>query len=58
MNHSTKLIQIIKAKGSRATCYRKVGRAITKVGAIEKSPILLSQYWINEEFELTFNLSC
>jgi hypothetical protein len=26
-------------------CYRKVGRAITKWGAIEKSPILLSQYW-------------
>ena len=25
-------------------CYRKVGRAITKWGAIEKSPILLSQY--------------
>ena len=30
----------------------KVGRAITKGGAIEKCPILLSQYWINEEFEL------
>ena len=27
-------------------------RAITKGGAIEKSPILLSQYWINVEFEL------
>ena len=26
--------------------------AITKGGAIVKSPILLSQYWINEEFEL------
>ena len=26
-------------------CYRKVGRAITKWGAIEKSSILLSQYW-------------
>ena len=25
-------------------CYRKVGRAITKWGAIEKSPILLSQF--------------
>ena len=25
-------------------CYRKVGRVITKLGAIEKSPILLSQY--------------
>ena len=33
-------------------CYRKVGRAITKGEAIEKSPILLSQYWINDEFEL------
>jgi hypothetical protein len=28
-----------------------VGRAITKGGAIEKSPILLSQYLINEEFD-------
>ena len=26
-------------------CYRKVGRTITKWGTIEKSPILLSQYW-------------
>ena len=26
--------------------------AITKGRAIEKSPILLSQYWKNEEFEL------
>ena len=26
-------------------CYRKIGRAITKWGVIEKSPILLSQYW-------------
>ena len=25
---------------------------LTKGGAIEKSPILLSQYWINEEFGL------
>ena len=33
-------------------CYRKVGRAITKRGAIEKNPILLSQYWINEVFDL------
>ena len=37
-------------------CYRfkerQLGRAITKGGAIQKSPILLSQYWINEEFEL------
>ena len=28
--------------------YHKVGREITKWGAIEKSPILLSQYWKNE----------
>ena len=27
--------------------YRKVGRAITKWEAIEKNPILLSQYWKN-----------
>ena len=47
MNQSTKLIQKLKQRD-----YRKVGRAITKGGAIEKSPILLSQYWINEEFEL------
>ena len=31
-------------------CYRKVGRAITKWEAIEKSPILLSQYWKNYHF--------
>ena len=31
-------------------CYRKVGRAITNCGAIEKSPILLSQYWKNYHF--------
>ena len=28
-------------------CYRKIGRTITKWGAIEKSSILLSQYWEN-----------
>ena len=32
-------------------CNRKVGRAITKWGAIEKCPILLSQYW--KQFECT-----
>ena len=32
-------------------CYRIVGIAITKWGAIEKSPILLSQYWKNYHFE-------
>ena len=31
-------------------CYRKVGRAITKWGAIQKSPILLSQYGKNYHF--------
>jgi hypothetical protein len=41
MNQSTKLIKN-EAKELR---YRKVGRAITKGGAIEISPILLSQYW-------------
>ena len=30
--------------------YRKVGRAITKWGAIEKSPILLSQFLKNYHF--------
>ena len=30
--------------------YRKVGRAITKWGAIEKSSILLTQYWNNYNF--------
>ena len=53
MNQSTKLIQKMKQRDKeRQLCYRKVGRAITKGGAIEKSPILPSQYWINEEFEL------
>ena len=42
MNQSTKEIK------SDNFCYRKVGRAITKWGAIEKSPILLSQYWKND----------
>ena len=32
-------------------CYCKVGRAITNWGAIEKSPILLSQYWKNYHFQ-------
>ena len=35
----------IEAKQERQLCYRKVGRAITKGGAIEKGSILLSQYW-------------
>ena len=42
MNQSTKLIQKFKINN---LVYRKVGRAITKWGAIEKSPILQSQYW-------------
>ena len=29
----------------------KVGRAITKWGAIKKCPILLSQYWKNYHFK-------
>ena len=33
-------------------CYRKVARAITKLGVTEKSPILLLQYWKNSQFEL------
>ena len=40
----TKLIQKLKQEiKSDNFCYRKVGRAITKWGAIEESPILLSQ---------------
>ena len=39
MNQSTKLIQKLKQMD------RKVGRAITKWGAMEKSSILLLQYW-------------
>ena len=46
MNQSTKLIQNLSNENkSDNFCYRKVGRATTKWGAIEKSPILLSQYW-------------
>ena len=41
MNQSTKLIQKLKQREkSDNFCYHKVGRAITKWGAIEKSPIL------------------
>ena len=51
MNQSTKLIQNgSKEIKSDNFCYRKVGSAITKWGAIEKSPILLSQYWKNYHF--------
>ena len=46
MNQYTKLIQKFKQRDQdRQLCYRKVRRAITKGGAIEKSSILLSQYW-------------
>ena len=39
-------------------CCRKVGRAITKWIAIEKSPILLSQYWKKYQFYMvTPNIS-
>ena len=42
MNQSTKLIQKMKQKDyEQQLCYRKVGREITKGGAIEKSLILL-----------------
>ena len=51
MNQSTKLLQKLKQR-DKSDNFAIVGRAITKGGAIEKSPILLSQYWINEEFEL------
>ena len=51
MKPSTKLIQnCSKEIKSDNFCYRKVGRAITKWGAIEKSPILLSQYWKSYHF--------
>ena len=38
-------------------CYRKVGRAITLQGAIEKSPILLSQYWKNKWLNSNITIS-
>ena len=49
MNQSTKLIKKLKQRDFKSDnfCYRKVGRAKTKWGAMEKSPILLSQYWKN-----------
>ena len=49
MNQSTKLTQKLKQRDFKS--YRKVGRVITKWGAIEKSPIFLSQ------FELTYPIS-
>ena len=53
MNKGPKQRQQIKQRvKSDNFCSRKVGKAITKWEAKEKSPILLSQYWINEEFEL------
>ena len=46
-NSNTNLSKEIKINNF---CYRKVGRAITKWGEIEESPILLSQYWKNYHF--------
>ena len=44
MNQSTKLIQKLKQRDlERQFCYRKVGRAIFKWGAIEKSSILIKK---------------
>ena len=40
-----------KRNKSNNFCYRNAGRAITKWGAIEKSIILLSQYWKNKHFD-------
>ena len=58
MNQSTKRIQKLKQRDEeRQLCYRKVGRAITKWGAKEKSSILLSQYWKNSKFELAYPIS-
>ena len=46
MNQSTQLIKKLKQwDKEQQLCNRKVGRAITKWGAIEKSSILLLQYW-------------
>ena len=52
MNQSTKLIKNL-SKGIKGEnfCYHKAGRAIIKWGAIEKSPLLLSQYWENYHFK-------
>ena len=48
INQSTKPLQKwSKEFKSDNFRYPKVGRAITKWGAIEKYPILLSQYWKN-----------
>ena len=38
-------------------CYSKVGKAITKWGAVEKSLILLSQHWKNCHFEKVTKIS-
>ena len=38
-------------------CYHKVGRAITKWGWIEKSSILLLQYWKNSQFKPSYTTS-
>ena len=51
------LYSSLSLEQERQLCFRKVERAITKVGAIKKSPILLSQYWKNSQFELTYPIS-
>ena len=38
------------SKNIKSDNFCKVERAITKWGAIEKNPILLSQYWKNYHF--------
>ena len=51
MNQSKKTIkneaklESIMRSNRETWCYCKVGRKITKLGAIEESPILLSHYW-------------
>ena len=58
MNQSTTLKQKMKQRDyERQLCYHKVGKAINKGGAIEKSSILLSQYWKNSQFELIYPIS-
>ena len=55
MNQSTKLIQKLKqGQKSDNFCYSKVGRAITKCGAIEKSPICYRNVGKMTIFRYTF----
>ena len=57
MSDKKKLIQKLKKKEIKSDnfCYRKVGRAISKWGVIKKSPIWLSEYWKNDDFQNTKN---